>query len=271
MVSITPSVPQVEPLPERRVSAVPTVPQVPALTESQIAQFKRDGFLVLPGALDPELCRRARDDMWEAIGTYLPRMKRGDPSTWTPITDEEKANFPVAHHGGQPYFGGGGTRYYVRNGTKDFMLDPGPPRALDRGGAASWQGHRRVAGRARRDRDHHWSLPDERRVDGSAVRPGFGHLALASHIQDTNPAPAAARARAPHRTGNAWPLLHAAQQPGPGAQLARGAFRWLVLRPLPAQFRGLHRRPAARVGRLHRVAGQPHADLGAPLEDVSRR
>ena len=31
MVSITPSVPQVEPLPERQVTAAPTVPQVPPL------------------------------------------------------------------------------------------------------------------------------------------------------------------------------------------------------------------------------------------------
>ena len=129
MVTITPSMPLVEPPPERQTTPAPNVPQVPPLTESQIAQFKRDGFLVLPGALDSELCRRARDDMWEAIAEYLPRMKRDDPSTWTPITDEEAAGFPQSQHGGQPYFGGGGTRFYVRNGTKDFMLDLGP-RAL---------------------------------------------------------------------------------------------------------------------------------------------
>ena len=129
MVTITPSMPLVEPPPERQITPAPNVPQVPPLTESQIAQFKRDGFLVLPGVLDPELCRRARDDMWEAIAEYLPRMKRDDPSTWTPITDEEATGFPAAYHGGQPYFGGGGTRFYVRNGTKELILDLGP-RAL---------------------------------------------------------------------------------------------------------------------------------------------
>ena len=30
--------------------------QVETLTESQIAQFKRDGMLVLPEVLDPDLC-----------------------------------------------------------------------------------------------------------------------------------------------------------------------------------------------------------------------
>ena len=39
---------------------VPTVPQVDRLTTSQIAQFKREGSLVLPAVLDPALCRQAR-------------------------------------------------------------------------------------------------------------------------------------------------------------------------------------------------------------------
>ena len=69
----------------------PSVKQVPLLTASQIAQFKRDGFLVLPAVLDPELCHRARDEMWAAIATHLPRIKRDDPSTWKPITEEESA------------------------------------------------------------------------------------------------------------------------------------------------------------------------------------
>ena len=41
--------------------------RVELLSESQIAQFKRDGMLVLPGVLDLDLCRRARDQMWEII------------------------------------------------------------------------------------------------------------------------------------------------------------------------------------------------------------
>ena len=45
----------------------PSVPQVDLLTTSQIAQFKRDGFIVLPGVVDADLCRQARDQMWDTI------------------------------------------------------------------------------------------------------------------------------------------------------------------------------------------------------------
>ena len=109
----------------------PNVKQVPLLTASQIAQFKRDGFLVLPAVLDPELCRQARDAMWAAIATHLPRMKRDDPSTWGPLTDEESAelNAQRPEIGGDPYFAGNGHRFYVRNGAEQFMLDLAP-RAL---------------------------------------------------------------------------------------------------------------------------------------------
>ena len=109
----------------------PNVQQVPLLTASQIAQFKRDGFLVLPAVLDPELCRQARDAMWDAIATHLPRMKRDDPSTWGPLTEEESAalNAQRPEVGGDPYFGGGGHRFYIRNGAEQFMLDLAP-RAL---------------------------------------------------------------------------------------------------------------------------------------------
>ena len=109
----------------------PSAKQVPLLTASQIAQFKRDGFLVLPAVLDPERCRGARDAMWDAIATHLPRMKRDDPSTWGPLTEEESAelNAQRPEVGGDPYFAGNGHRFYVRNGAEQFMLDLAP-RAL---------------------------------------------------------------------------------------------------------------------------------------------
>ncbi len=109
----------------------PSVPQVAPLTAGQIAQFKRDGVLVLPAALDPELCRRARDDMWETIAADLPRMKRDDPSTWGPITEEEQAGFPARRpkEGGEQLLGGKGHRLVIRNGANELMLDLGP-RAL---------------------------------------------------------------------------------------------------------------------------------------------
>jgi len=111
----------------------PNVPQVAPLTASQIAQFKRDGVLVLPAVLDPELCRRARDDMWETIAADLPRMKRDDPSTWGPITEEETAGFSARRpaDGGEPLLSGKGHRLTIRNGSDDLALDLGP--------RAAWQ------------------------------------------------------------------------------------------------------------------------------------
>jgi len=109
----------------------PSVRQVEPLTTDQIARFKRDGFLVLPAALDPELCRQARDEMWETIAANLPRMKRDDPTTWMPITEEESAGLAARKPeiDGEPYFGGRDHRYFVRNGAERLMLDLGP-RAL---------------------------------------------------------------------------------------------------------------------------------------------
>ena len=106
----------------------PSVPQVAPLTASQIAQFKRDGVLVLPAVLDPDLCRRARDDMWETIAADLPRMKRDDPSTWGPITAEETARFSARRpaDGGEPLLSGKGHRLTIRNGSEDLALDVGP-------------------------------------------------------------------------------------------------------------------------------------------------
>ena len=67
--------------------------QVETLTESQIAQFKRDGMLVLPGVLDLDLCRQARDQMWELIAEHQPSMTRDDPSTWVPFSEAEADSY----------------------------------------------------------------------------------------------------------------------------------------------------------------------------------
>ena len=111
--------------------STPSLNRVVPLTVTQISQFKREGFLVLPAVLDPLFCRQARDEMWEIVQARLPRMKRGEPSTWTPITEEEstklKAQKPLV--GGDPYFSGSGHRFTVRNGAEELMLDLGP-RAL---------------------------------------------------------------------------------------------------------------------------------------------
>ncbi len=103
--------------------------QVDLLSESQIAQFKRDGLLVLPGVLDPELCRQTRDQMWELIDEHRPSMKRDDPSTWLPFTEQETESYKRPEQGGDPMFTGRGHRLYTRNGTEELLLDTAP-RAL---------------------------------------------------------------------------------------------------------------------------------------------
>jgi hypothetical protein len=103
--------------------------QVPLLTESQIAQFKRDGMLVLPGVLDLDLCRQARNQMWGVIAAHRPSMKRDDPATWLPFTQVEADSYPRAEDGGDPYFFGSGHRLFIRNGAEELLLNTAP-RAL---------------------------------------------------------------------------------------------------------------------------------------------
>ena len=108
----------------------PTVSQVDRLTTSQIAQFKRDGFVVLPGVIDPELCRQARDQMWDTIADHWPTMKRDDPSTWVPLPTEAWRTsatpiFKWLEGGGEPYFQGKGHKFFIRNGAEDLLIDIG--------------------------------------------------------------------------------------------------------------------------------------------------
>ena len=111
--------------------STPSLKQVSPLTANQIAQFKREGFLVLSAVLDPALCRQTRDEMWETIKTHLPRMKRDDPKTWDPITEKEGARLKAQRPkgGGDPYFSGSGHRFTIRNGAEELLLNL-VPRAL---------------------------------------------------------------------------------------------------------------------------------------------
>lgn len=109
----------------------PSSSQVAPLLPDQIARFKRDGYLVLPGVLNPDRCAEIRDDMWRTLAVHLPRMRRDDPRTWTPITEEEHRQLSVRRPsiGGDPYCSGKGHRFFLRNGTEERMLDVAP-RAL---------------------------------------------------------------------------------------------------------------------------------------------
>ncbi len=50
------------------------------LTHAEIAFFKREGWLVVRGAMDKELCARARDRLWETSESAV--LQRDAPSTW---------------------------------------------------------------------------------------------------------------------------------------------------------------------------------------------
>ena len=50
-----------------------------ALTPDEIRFFKRQGYLIKRGVLDPELMARARERKWESAPA---RMKRDDTGTW---------------------------------------------------------------------------------------------------------------------------------------------------------------------------------------------
>eukprot|EP01048_Picozoa_sp_COSAG05_P013571 COSAG05_NODE_1460_length_4825_cov_20.784173_1_plen_141_part_10 len=68
------------------------------LTEAQLVTFREEGFVVLFGALDPELMRRARDLLWESAP---PSLRRDDPTTWGPIAKEDEGIVLMREGGAQ--------------------------------------------------------------------------------------------------------------------------------------------------------------------------
>ena len=60
------------------------------LTEDEIRFFKTNGYLIKRGVMDPELCARARERLWD---DPPPSMKKNDPDTWVgPIKEEEESS-----------------------------------------------------------------------------------------------------------------------------------------------------------------------------------
>ena len=106
----------------------------PPLSTAQVAQFKRDGFLVLPDCVDPALCEALLDASWDELtSVWAPNLRRGDVSTYVPAAleapskrDPERNN---SHPGGDPRFDCGGHRFYLKNGADERSLDLFP-RAL---------------------------------------------------------------------------------------------------------------------------------------------
>ena len=87
------------------------------------------GYLVLPAALDGELCRRARDHMWSVLSAEVPRLRRADPQTWGPIEPEEPTGASRLPGASEAYFTGGGHRFHVKCACEALFLELFP-RAL---------------------------------------------------------------------------------------------------------------------------------------------
>ena len=84
------------------------------LTEDEIRFFKTNGYLIKRGVMDPELCARARERLWD---DPPPSMKKNDPDTWVgPIKEEEESSE------GKNLKRGFGWRYRML-GKEQFMVD----------------------------------------------------------------------------------------------------------------------------------------------------
>lgn len=83
------------------------------LSTEDIRFFKENGYLIKRGVLDPDLCARARDRLWQGAP---PRLRRDDPDTWIgPFRPEEE------NEDGSNYRKG--FRWNFREpGTEDFMI-----------------------------------------------------------------------------------------------------------------------------------------------------
>eukprot|EP01047_Picozoa_sp_COSAG01_P031705 COSAG01_NODE_2260_length_8057_cov_50.825527_2_plen_341_part_00 len=68
---------------------------LPPLSAAQVEEFKRLGFLVIPGALEPDLLVQAQHLLWGSkhLGlARIPRLVRNDPTSWVgPFSAEEQA------------------------------------------------------------------------------------------------------------------------------------------------------------------------------------
>ena len=58
------------------------------LTTEQIGFFKHNGYLIVPGVMDSQLCAKARDCLWDSLPATS-SIKRNDPRTHTGPFDED--------------------------------------------------------------------------------------------------------------------------------------------------------------------------------------
>jgi hypothetical protein len=94
--------------------------KVPPLSRAQIAQFKRDGYLVLERCLELRAISAMMDAMWATLGEHIPAMRRDNPSTWQDLPEVNAK--PTSSL--DPYFYcKGGEAFFIRNGAEQLTLD----------------------------------------------------------------------------------------------------------------------------------------------------
>lgn len=87
-----------------------------SLDQDQLAFFRAQGYLLLPRALDPDGCARARDALWQSLPADSD-IRRDDPAThFGPFSEKDSQHHPVNSRVG--------FRWQLReNGTEQFLTD----------------------------------------------------------------------------------------------------------------------------------------------------
>jgi hypothetical protein len=103
-------------------AAFPTTTMV-RLTRAEMAFFKREGYLVVRGAMDKELCAAARDRLWETSESGV--LQRDAPSTWLgPLPESDLSRDAMNARGEYRWQWRGG-------GAEDLLLDLLPRTCLE--------------------------------------------------------------------------------------------------------------------------------------------
>ena len=209
-------------------ASAPSVPQVAPLTTEpdcpvQANRLHRASRSHRPRPLPPG----PRSNVGDRGRRAGQQMKRDDPSTWVPFTDDEKAGYERPDVGGDPYFSGGGHRMIIRNGAEDLLLDIGARAVWDIAeqmlgkGEVVFPGGRRCSPAAppgpcfmtQEDLPRAWKstwAPRREELDGE----GLGRDGIPAAAQDWSPLD--------DRAGHARHVLHPAEQPAlEPARLAR--------------------------------------------------
>ncbi|MCH2663386.1 phytanoyl-CoA dioxygenase family protein [bacterium] len=151
------------------------------LTEDEIRFFKTNGYLIKRGVMDPELCARARERLWD---DPPPSMKKNDPDTWVgPIKEEEESSE------GKNLKRGFGWRYRML-GKEQFMVDMLPGNEFVNGVAEQLLGKDKFVP-IKGVRGIYCTLPQpkgvERKPMNTHVDAHAFNFAIASYIDDVPP------------------------------------------------------------------------------------